>query len=92
MASFTFKKEKRGFTSEADSTTVKMGGRWVGNIIDTRDILEGVIIRLAVKDSSTRIGWRWITLKYRPDTEAEARAFLLERQDFIQRKYTLHQL
>ena len=96
MAKFTFKKtihEGRYRSFELDHTTIKLQGREVGYIQEERE--SGLFrISFAVKKEKTEkypAPFRWVHLKKRSKTEADARELIKRGEAEIQRIYDLHQ-
>lgn len=90
---FTFKKEAKATglarVAQTRSTYIKLGNKWVGTIYPpTRD--NGFVpaepqwtIQLRVVDASARGGWKNARLKWRGNSEDEAKQFLVNHFDVI---------
>lgn len=94
---FSFKKEPRetGLASVGNphpSTVIKLEKKQVGTIIapnwQTEDGLWGV--NLMIKNDSS-LGWKWMRLKKRFESEPEARTYLKNNFERI-KSYGLHQM
>ena len=94
MKNFTFKKHKRvgKFRSfELKNTDIKLSKCGVGLIGDSHE--KGWRISFAIKREKTKENpapFRWVTLKYKPEDEKDARAFLKKHSHQIQEKYNLY--
>ena len=95
MKKFTFKKVKkegRYRSFELDRTIIKLEGKEVGCIEETRG--DTYIIRFAKKKEKTLESpapFRWTKLKYRPTTEEAARKYVVEKAKVIQEQLNLFQ-
>ena len=93
MAKFTFKKVPRTGRFrcfEREETEIKLNKKIVGSISEGKDTW---YIRFAIKKNPTEkepAPFKWITLKYKPDDEADAREFIRKHNDEIQKRYDLH--
>ena len=94
MNRFTFKKIKNeghygSFFPE--STDIKLKGKKVGMICESRDSNLKYKIKFTVKDDSQEnCNWKWITFKWFGNSEKEVREFIKKRAKYIQEKYDLH--
>jgi len=97
MKKFTFKKTintGRYRSFELDYTNIKLGGKIVGTIGETRDS-HGYKIRFMIKKEETKekpSPFKSIFFKKLFSTEEEAREYIKTFNDQIQEKFDLYQL
>ena len=93
---FTFKKivnTGRYRSFELDNTQIKLGGRVVGYIAETREPHQ-YKVSFAIKREKTKenpCSFKWIHLKKRFINENEARELIKRGGEEIQKKYDLYQ-
>lgn len=93
MNKFTFKTEKpTGKWKSFYPTThyIKMNGHQVGIIGDSIRFM--VVKKDINEDGNSNCPWKWITLKYKPESLELAKIWLNENYDLINKSYTLYLL
>jgi len=93
---FTFKKDVptgRYKSFDLKYTDIKLGGKQVGHIKESRDSRD-YSISFAIKKEKTEkdpAPFKWVYLKARFKTEPEARVFVKRHEEQIQERYNLYQ-
>jgi len=93
MLKFTFKTVKptgRYHSFEPSEHVIKVDGKEVGSIAD-----DNSRIRLMVRKDPTKedpAPFRWVLLKYRPESLADAKEFLNRNAETIQSTFDLYSL
>jgi hypothetical protein len=100
---FTFKKQPKiagriGIGYSKQNVDIKLGGKVCGTIFapnyTTKD--NNYAIRLMIfkediaVDGNTNCDWKWITFKFKSESEQECREFLKNNYKFITEKYNLY--
>ena len=86
---FSFKTEKPTGKYRSFSPSyhyIKMNGVWVGEISDSYPHK----IRLMVADENSSGGWCWIRLKKESESIADAKAWLNENYEAINKKFPIY--
>lgn len=91
MKTFTFKTKKRSSIWDHPTHHIKLNGGRVGQIIHSTWAIRLMVEKKDImEDGNKNCSWKWIQLRRKSGSLDEAKAFLKEESESLQKMYKLH--